>query len=112
MAERNTTRFLVLPSAARTTTGVATLELNEFSEGYVALDVTAVSGTTPSMSVKVQVSDDNVTWYDEGTSFAAVTAISRPAVAKFTNFGRYVRLSYTITGTTPSFTFSAALVMK
>lgn len=69
----------------------------------LTLDVAAVAGTTPSMTVNVQTSDDGATWTTLG-SFPAVTAAGKVRRA-FAGLDRYVRATTTITGTTPSFTF-------
>lgn len=101
--------FPILTSAART----ATAQSNAFSVGgndelAVLVDVTAVSGTSPSMTVNVEWSHDNVNWFsaDPVDQFTAITAAAKK-VKLFSVKGLYARLNYTITGTTPSFTFSA-----
>jgi hypothetical protein len=96
------------PLAARTTSGTGTQLDNSASSangvvGY--LQVTAVSGTTPSITAKVQHSTDGSTWADLVT-FTAVTASNnaqRIAVSGTVN--RYLRALWTISGTTPSATF-------
>lgn len=100
-------------SAAKT----ATFQTNAFDEGNrdfiaILLNVTAVSGTSPSMTVTVQWSHDGQTWFnaDPADSFTAITAAG--AVTKqFTVKGLYARLNCTISGTTPSFTFAAYSVI-
>lgn len=80
----------------------------------VYLDITAASGTTPTLDVKIQCSPDNTTWFDP-----ASTAANRDsfAFAQKTTTGqdvklipwvacRYVREYHTVGGTTPSFTYS------
>ena len=91
----------------------ASANSNLFDEGTgdevaVMLDVTAVSGTTPSMTVSVQWSNDGSTWFsaDPADSFTAITAATK-VTKSFVIKGLYARLSYAITGTTPSFTFAA-----
>lgn len=109
----STSVFTLKASGAVTATGQsAGVLLDAFLEAFAALDVTVVSGTTPILDVKVQTSDDNIDWYDAGSAFAQITAASKPAVLKLTNFGNYVRAVWTIGGTTPSFTFSLKLVAK
>lgn len=71
----------------------------------VTLDVTAVSGTTPTLDVKLQHSPDGSLWSDLGTAFTQKTAVSRE-VKTFTQMHGYVRVVWTIGGTTPSFTCS------
>ncbi|NUP24022.1 MAG: hypothetical protein HOZ81_49805 [Streptomyces sp.] len=70
------------------------------------LNVTAVSGTTPSLTVNVQTSADANSWYMVG-SFAAKTAVSSENKS-FSGLDRYVRLQWAApSGTTPNFTFNA-----
>jgi len=68
------------------------------------LDVTAASGATPSLTVTVETSGDASTWRSAGV-FAAKTTVSSERLATAA-LDRYVRVSWAITGTTPSFTFS------
>lgn len=94
-----------IASAARTVTGNSgALDASGFSMLAAFLNVTAASGTTPSMTVSVEESNDGSTWRAVG-SFAAKTAVSneRKSFAIAEPFYRYV---WTISGTTPSFTFT------
>jgi hypothetical protein len=65
--------------------------------------ITAVSGTTPSMTSKVQHSTDDSVWVDLAT-FTAATAIRGQQVTGTGTVNRYVREVHTISGTNPSFT--------
>jgi hypothetical protein len=82
----------------------------------VAVDVSAVSGTTPSLTVSVAWDADAnsdtsppVAW-GTATSSAAITAAGRTTVtlpyqpATSGTTPRYYKVSWAITGTTPSFT--------
>jgi hypothetical protein len=100
---------VIKASGAVTTTSQSGL----FDEGTgedlaVMLDVTAVSGTTPSLTVSVQWSNDGSTWFtaDPADAFTAITAATKVTKA-FAIKGLYARLNYLVSGTTPSFTFSA-----
>jgi len=109
-----------LASAARTTTGqTGSIELN--STGVImTVDVTAVSGTTPTLVVKLQYYDSvSATWIDVTAAttttinaIGASTLVVHPSVAEVANakvaypLPRIIRAHYTIGGTTPSFTFS------
>ena len=103
--------LILHPLTARTTTanGVArdnTLATTQGGVGY--LQVTAASGATPNLLVRIQHSVDGSAWVDL-VPFTAVTVANRAqrlAVAGTVN--RHVRAQWTITGTTPSFTFHAA----
>lgn len=79
--------------------------------GY--LHVFAVSGTsTPTLTGKIQHSTDNST-YNDLITFDPVTAAGtsqRKTVAGTVN--RYIRGQWTITGTTPSFTFNSSFARK
>lgn len=92
-------------SGAKTTTGTSTgILLGHRRSVSLLLDVTVRSGTTPTLDVVVQTSNDNSTWRTLVT-FAQATAVSSARMSAG-GADRYVRLSYTIGGTTPSFTFS------
>jgi hypothetical protein len=103
----------VKASGATTTTG----QTAGFPTGYqntidVFVDATAVSGTTPSLTVNVEWSYDNATWFagDTADSFTAATAAQK-RVKEFAVKGQYARLNYTIRGTTPSFTWAATALI-
>lgn len=99
-------------SAARTTNGNSgPIALNDRGDTlHLLLGVTAVSGTTPSMTVTIEWSHDGVNFAPlEGTpdGFTAVTATG----AKLKSIpirGPFFRLVWAITGTTPSFTFAVS----
>jgi hypothetical protein len=104
---------VVKASGATTTTG----QTSAFPTGYqntidVFTDITAVSGTTPSLTVNVEWSFDGATWFagDTADSFTAATAAQK-RVKEFTVKGQYARLNYTISGTTPSFTWAATALI-
>lgn len=91
-------------SAARTATasGVA-VEVGDKGTARVLLDVTARSGTTPTLDVVIQTSHDGTAWRTAHT-FTQATAAGQQR-ASFT-IDRFVRATWTVGGTTPSFTFS------
>lgn len=100
------------PSAVKTASGEGSaLDLEKTKELVVTLDVTAASGTAPTLDVKLQHSPDGVKWSDLGTAFGQKTGASREVKA-FTQYHRYVKAVYTIGGTTPSFTFSVDATAK
>jgi hypothetical protein len=94
-------------SAARTATGTGTVseETGHRRTLALVLAITAATGTTPTLDVTVQTSRDGSTWYTAGTfTQATATGTQRKVFA----LDRYVRVIWTIGGTTPSFTFSAS----
>ena len=100
---------LVVTSAARTTTGTSQAIGCDSAVLSVLLDVTAVSGTTPSMTVSVEWSTDGGTTFCVAETADAFTALTGTAQVckQFRAKSNYYRLRWTISGTTPSFTFSA-----
>jgi hypothetical protein len=74
--------------------------------------VTLVSGTNPTMAYKLQHSDDNSTWTDLATCLTASVTAAGEYFIPFETSKAYVRLSYTIGGTsTPTFTTQADITM-
>lgn len=104
------------PGTARTATGTGTgLNLGAVASGdrlYASLHVLSVAGTTPSITARVE-SDDTSGFASPTTqlTFTAATAQSgetlRTAGTDITD--TWYRLAWTITGTSPSFMFTAAL---
>jgi hypothetical protein len=72
------------------------------------LNVTAASGTTPTLDVEVQWSNDGTVWAsaDPVDSFTQITGV-KAVVKTFPPRAAFYRLRWTIAGTTPSFTFTA-----
>lgn len=77
------------------------------------LHCTARSGTTPTLVVKLQDSADNATFADVAT-FTTLSAAGGLylASAAGATLRRYVRVIWTVTGTSPSFTFAAAVARQ
>jgi hypothetical protein len=105
---------VVVPSAARTATGNGDT-LTGWHAGAVAyagaaapqsrLSITAASGTTPSLTVIVEDSPDGATWTTRDT-YPAQTTTATVTRALPTTLAAFQRVRWTISGTTPSFTFS------
>lgn len=91
-------------SAARTTNGTGpTVAAGDNDTLRLVLDVTAVSGVGPSVTVTLEHSGDGTTWTTH-SSFAAVTAVSATRKV-FGGIDRYVRATWVIAA---SVTFSVA----
>jgi hypothetical protein len=79
------------------------------TNGSVAqIHVTAVSGTSPTMTAIVQHSTNGSTWATLGT-FTAITGTTSEVITTTGTVNRYVRAQYTVGGTTPSFTCQVSL---
>lgn len=100
-------------SAARTATGNSGTRYGygPASTLRVQLDVTAVTGTSPTMTVLVEDTLDGTNWNTIGT-FAAKTAAGREVIDITNPFSDKVRYSWTVGGTSPSFTFSVSEVVQ
>lgn len=104
------------PGTPRTVTGTGTaLNLGAVAAGkrlYAALHVLSVAGTTPSITARVE-SDDAAGMSSPTTrlTFGAATAVGgeilRSDGTAITD--THYRLAWTISGTTPSFMFAAAI---
>jgi len=105
-------------SAAQTASGMsATLAVGAYREMLVAVNVSAVAGTSPTLTLAVDSLGADGVWYTLWTS-ASITAVGQTIASlgveapTNTAFGASVRLRWTIGGTTPSFTFSASIIGK
>jgi hypothetical protein len=99
----------IVGSAARTASGNSGA-LAAFGGEYLNLGVhvTAVSGTTPSMTLTLRWSHDGVNFGDPDSgpqTFAAITA-AKETYQRVNVLAPFLRIDWAITGTTPSFTFS------
>ena len=98
---------VVVPSAARTTTGNGST-VSGWARGEGAqsrLAITAASGTTPQLTVIVEDSPDGTTFTTRDT-YPVQTTTATVTRALPTGMNIYQRVRWTISGTTPSFTFS------
>lgn len=100
----------LVASAARTTSSDSGA-LKGFGAPKVIraqLNVTAASGTTPTLDVVIEDTLDNgATWNPIGT-FTQKTAVAREAINITSPFADTIRVRWTVGGTTPSFTFTVA----
>lgn len=97
----------LVASAARTASG-NTAALPGWGHAKtlrIQSDVTAASGTTPTLDVVIEDTLDGTNWNTIAT-FAQKTAAGREVVNVTIPFSETIRARWTIGGTTPSFTFS------
>lgn len=96
---------------------------NDAAVASITVKVTAASGTTPTLLITVEGSDDGTNWYTIGQIGANGSAVGATATAP-TNFTgvatargafvvpEFIRTKSTIGGTTPSFTYSVRSVIS
>lgn len=121
---RGNVQAAVDTSGARTVSGTGTTIINYNATGAKFwLNVTAASGTTPTLVWKVQWSPDGgTTWVDLDATNLATTSITTTGTAVLSVYPgmvaaansvannilpRHWRSAWTIGGTTPSFTFAS-----
>ena len=102
----------VVGSAARTASGNGG-SVETGSHGDVrglVLDVTAQTGTSPTLDVSLQTSDDNTNWRTL-KSYTQVTAAPNNQHLSSGGLDRYFRVSWVIGGSaTPGYTFSVGVL--
>lgn len=103
-------------SAAQTASGTSGPILVGFMPTIaVDVNVSTVSGSTPSMTLYLERLGADGVWY-EAWSSSAITAAGQtstsigPGCATAQVLTGSIRLRWAITGTSPSFTFSASIV--
>ncbi len=95
----------VIESLARTTNGSGGDVRMPGGESVRAqLSVSATSGTSPTLNVLIEDTLDGINYNTIGT-FAQKTAAGREIINITTPFSETLRVSWTIAGTNPSFTF-------
>lgn len=114
-SDGNQVSEVILGEGARTTSGESAVRDGGAGNapstgGFSALlSVSKVTGTTPTLAVKFQDSADNSTFADiSGGAFTSTNVQDGKYIVYKGNVRRYVKVVYTIAGTTPSFTFNVA----
>jgi hypothetical protein len=103
----------VLTSAARTANGdtYATPIATDYGSVITFfLDVTDVSGTTPTLDVYIDIQDPVSGEWVNQDKFPQVTAAGTYALSVYVRSNRYA-VRWVLGGTTPSFTFSVGAVI-
>ena len=88
-------------------TGVDSVEYRQ-QTSFLIIEVTAVSGTSPTMTVSVECRNSSPLRYAPLATSVSITATGNYGL-QIPHTCRFVRLQWTIGGTTPSFTFGAWL---
>jgi hypothetical protein len=104
-----------------------TMDVRHFEELMLALQVTSVTGTTPTLNVFIDTTTDSgTTWYQLAqlgpVNIAAVPVQNPyPSTYRLTisayqsasgAFGEFIRIRYVLAGTTPSATLSVLAIGK
>lgn len=89
-------------------------ELASFNRALLFLDISAASGTNPSLTVALQVQDPQSLKWAQAAAFSAQTAATSttpitPVALEL--YGLNYRLAWSVSGTTPSFTFTCNAIV-
>jgi len=104
---------IILPSASRTASGnTGDIDVGRFICAEVCLDITAVSGTSPVLNVYLEGKDQLSGKYKVIWSVENISSTSTHWLTITTLAFRYIRARWTISGTSPSFTFSIGMEAK
>lgn len=105
--------ILIHPSATETSSGsTASVGTGNMALCGMFVNVTSASGILPTMVVQLQHSPDGSVWYNLGNISVTATGVSTLSAspAALALIAEFARISWTITGTNPSFTFTVDLV--
>jgi|SRR3989344_944675 len=107
--------FTLRPQTATSTQTGAAIDTLGYNSASVALEVGAVSGTSPTLDVAIEESADGSTGWANVASFTQVTASNNSQAKRVDGLGtsrkRYLRTVATIAGTSPSFAFAINLLL-
>lgn len=115
---RTSSEITLVSSGAKTSDGQGnSVDVSRWETGVVFINVTAVSGTSPMLTITLEGSPDNSTFYDlhdetgRPVRIPPLTAVSSFAVP-ISGFGKYLRVAYEVDGTSPSVTFASSFIGK
>lgn len=89
-------------------------ELGSFQRAIFFLNVTAVSGTSPTLTVTVQAYNPIAEVWHDLVAFPQQTAVTSTLVTPLTAdlYYQTYRVRWVVAGTTPSFTFSCGTIVS
>ena len=109
--------FSLRPQAITANTNGGGVDTQGYNSAAISLETGAVSGTTPTLDVKIQDSAENSVFADISPSkaFVQVTAANNSQILRLeglnANVRRYIRAVATVGGTTPNFTSSCVVLL-
>ena len=101
----------VYPATVNDTNSGSAIDMIDADGSCFAVQaIGTVSGTTPSLTGKIQESADNSTWTDvAGATFAAVAASNSVQAITFERTKRYLRHARTVSGSSPTFPLAVVI---
>lgn len=77
-----------------------------------SLNVSAASGTSPTLDITPQFSIDGENWFDGANDFTQATGTTTEMIENTSKVGVKMRFKYVVGGTDPDFTFDIAAAAK
>ena len=109
----NETTFVASAAYTTSNNAITPIDIGSYTSGSLIINVTAVSGTSPSLTVNFQTCSSTPGQSTAPANANCVTHTAGSAITatglqiiKLDHFARWNTVNYTITGTTPSFTFT------
>ncbi|MEM4975713.1 MAG: hypothetical protein QXT64_00135 [Desulfurococcaceae archaeon] len=100
---------VLLPSGARTASGnTGDIDVGRFLYGEICIDITAVSGTNPTLDVYIEGKDQYTGKYKVLFSHTGLNSVQTIWDTITLLAFRYLRVRWVVGGTSPSFTFSVS----
>ena len=111
------TLYTLASQTTSTNADSGSLDVTKYRETLVLCNITAATGTTPTIQFFVESLGSDGIWYAIYSSstingVATVVKSIGSGQSSATSLGNTIRLRWAITGTTPSFTFSASIIAK
>jgi hypothetical protein len=106
----------IIASAAKGTsanTSATPISVSGYIEANFFLNVTAVSGTSPTLNLTIKTKDPLVDKWHTIATFSEATDVTSEMKSVAANLGTQIAAYYTIGGTnTPTVTFSVSMLAK
>lgn len=105
----------VVKSAKTTTGNSGWIDVGDVNEIVAQLHADAGTGTTPTLNVKLQTSYNGTDATEIDVPSGAFTQVAAAASAQITSvtaLHRFLKVVWTITGTTPSFNFGVYITTR
>ena len=104
----------VFSGTATSTSNTQSTSINTryVEEAIFSLDITAASGTSPTLDITIQTYDQFADVWQTLATFTQKTTTGSDAGFVGDCIGNELAILYTIGGTTPSFTFSVNAMLK
>jgi len=115
IVQREYLQTTLVPKATRTSSGdtsASEFDVHNYDRAVFFLNVSAVSGTNPTLDVEIQTLDPASGEYFTLVTFTQATGVTKEMKKVTDGLGRRLRVVWTIGGTNPSFTFSVGAVFK